>query len=278
MEERKQRERDFHDKWRGELQPTGDPRYNAYRKWYTAGQHAEDWLVGWLRCHSAGKDILDLACGEGDMSIRSAKAGGTVTGIDLSNTSIELARRKAGEAGVTAAFQVGDAENTGFPSQMFDIVICAGVLHHMDPARAFREVARVLKSDGTVIALEALGHNPLINLYRRLTPYLRSPDERPLRMEEIEIAREYFEQVELRFFNLMTLAAAPLWRTPLCKPAVSFLQAIDSVLLRIPGLRRHAWMVGLLLKKPKSAPVVTMPSGGHSLKEPALVNREVARP
>ncbi len=252
MEQRKQRERDFHDRWRGELQCTGDPRYNAYRKWYVAGQHAEDWLVGWLRRHAAGKDILDLACGEGDMSIRAAKAGGRVTGIDLSSVSIEMARRKARSAGVSAEFMVADAENTGFPDQTFDIVICAGVLHHMDFSKAYREIARVLRRDGTVIALEALGHNPLINWYRRRTPHLRSPDERPLRMEDVELARQIFDRVELRYFNLVTLAAAPLWNTSIFRPLANFLQGVDSLLLRVPILQRQAWMVGILLSNPRS--------------------------
>jgi ubiquinone/menaquinone biosynthesis C-methylase UbiE len=247
-EARKQRERDYHDHLRGDLLGSGDPKYTAYRKWYQAGYKAHDWLHGWLKAMPQ-KRLLDYCCGEGDTSIQAAKVGAKVTGIDISPRSIEIAREKAKEQGVVVDFRVMDAENTDFGSATFDMVVCNGVLHHLDLTTAYREIARILKPDGMVIALECLGHNPLINWYRRRTPYLRSPDEHPLHIEDVELARQYFRDVRVRYFNLATLAAAPLWKTPLFRPVAALLAGVDALLLRAPVIQRQAWMVGMLLRE-----------------------------
>jgi SAM-dependent methyltransferase len=177
--------------------------------------------------------------------------GGKVIGIDISPTSIDIAAQRAATAGVHARFCVMDAEETSFEDGQFDIVVCSGVLHHMDLPRAYAEVARILKEGGTAIALEGLGSNPLINWYRRRTPDLRSPDEHPLKPADLDLARRYFGNVHLRFFNLATLAAAPLWKTPLCRPAARALGVIDAGLLRLPPLQPMAWMAGMLMSQPR---------------------------
>ena len=111
-----------------------------------------------------------------------------------------------------------------------------------------------MKPDGVVIALEAQGHNPLINWYRYRTPELRSPDEHALLSKDIDLARNYFEHVEVKYFGLATLAASPLWKTPLIGPARNLLEVIDSVLLRIPFVKRQARIIAMLLRKPKENP------------------------
>lgn len=260
MEDRKRREQHFHNHFRGDLQPTGDPKFSTYRKWYAAGYRGEQWLYNWLRDRAVGKRVLDYACGSGDLSIKLAQFGAEVVAFDISDRSIELAREKAAAAGLVVDFHVLDAENTGLAAASFDIVVCSGVLHHMDLNYAYPEIARILKPNGTVIALECLGHNPLINWYRKRTPYLRSPDEHPLMIEELQLARQYFDSVQLRFFNLATLAAAPLWKTTFCKPAANVLGLFDAVLLKVPVVQRQAWMVGALLQSPRNAePVLSGP-------------------
>jgi len=251
MEERKQREREHADHLQAHLRTTGDPKYTAYRKWYDAGYRAYEWFDSWVRSHATNMLLLDYACGTGGHSIEAAKVGADVIGIDISGASIEIAKRNAADMGVVVDFRVMDAEYTEFEPHTFDVVMCSGVLHHMVLAKAYPEIARILKPEGSVIALEALGHNPLINWYRKRTPYLRSPDEHPLNTEELELAKRYFERVSVRYFNLATLAAAPLWKTPLIRPAADLLGLVDAVLLRVPFIQRQAWMAGMLLSKPK---------------------------
>lgn len=247
----KAREREFHDHLRGDLQPTGDPKYTAYRKWYAAGSGGREWMMSWLRGHVPGKRVLDYACGSGGTGVEIARMGPMkVVGIDISPRSIAAAKLAAEHEGVNVEFIVMDAERTTFQDETFDIVVCSGVLHHMELGRAYPEIARVLKPNGHVIALEALGHNPLINWYRRRTPYLRSPDEHPLLVGDLALARQSFREVDVRYFSLLALLAAPFWRTRLLGPLKTLLVAADRVLLRVPFVQRQAWMAGMVMRAP----------------------------
>ncbi|WP_428491963.1 hypothetical protein [Rhodopila sp.] len=55
-----------------------------------------------------------------------------------------------------------------------------GIIHHLDTRQASREVARVLRPDGNAVFWEPMGTNPIIGLYRMLTPNARTVDEHPL--------------------------------------------------------------------------------------------------
>lgn len=92
-----------------------------------------------------GLRVLDLCCGTGLVAAAAAAQGASVTGIDISESMIEEARRKE----IAAAFEVGDAEALSFPDASFDRVICNFGLYHLpDPDRAISEAARVLKPGG----------------------------------------------------------------------------------------------------------------------------------
>jgi ubiquinone/menaquinone biosynthesis C-methylase UbiE len=93
----------------------------------------------------AGRDVLDICCGTGNLAGAIAARGGRVTGIDFAPTMIEIARSKV--AG--AYFQVGDAEALQFPNQCFDVALCSfGLWHMAEPDMALAEAARVLRKDG----------------------------------------------------------------------------------------------------------------------------------
>ena len=62
---------------------------------------------------------------------------------------------------------------------------------------------------------------------------------------------DYFGEIEMRFFNLFTLAAVPFRGTPLFNPLLKVFEVIDSVVLRIPGIKWLAWQCIYILKNPK---------------------------
>ena len=100
--------------------------------------------------------------------------------------------------------------------------------------------------------MEPLAYNPAINLYRRLTPHLRTPDEHPLRLADLELAKTYFGAVEVRYFALTTLAAIPLRGRPGFLPLLFGLERLDRILFRSAHwLRRYAWHVVIVLSRPK---------------------------
>lgn len=96
-----------------------------------------------------GLKVLEIGCGLGTDGAQFAKAGADYTGIDLTEASIELARKRFELFGLKGEFRVADAEHLDFADDSFDLVYSHGVLHHTpDIDAAIREVHRVLKPGG----------------------------------------------------------------------------------------------------------------------------------
>jgi ubiquinone/menaquinone biosynthesis C-methylase UbiE len=100
-----------------------------------------------------GGTILELAPGPGFMTIELARTGRyTVTGLDISKTFVDIATRKAREAGVTVEFKQGNASAMPFESDLFDFVACWSAFKNFaDPLGALNEIHRVLKPGGRAL-------------------------------------------------------------------------------------------------------------------------------
>jgi ubiquinone/menaquinone biosynthesis C-methylase UbiE len=96
-----------------------------------------------------GQSLLEVGCGIGTDLVRFAKGGAVCTGVDLSRTAIDLARKNFDLHGVQAALQVGNGEALAFPDDSFDVVYAHGVLQYTaDAARLVRECHRVVRPGG----------------------------------------------------------------------------------------------------------------------------------
>jgi ubiquinone/menaquinone biosynthesis C-methylase UbiE len=111
-----------------------------------------------LACASvlAGAHVLDVACGTGLVTFAAARAvgpAGRIAGVDISGQMVDAARRRAVEQRVAnASFERMDAEKLEFPDASFDVALCAlGLMYVPDPARALREMRRVLRPGGRVV-------------------------------------------------------------------------------------------------------------------------------
>jgi ubiquinone/menaquinone biosynthesis C-methylase UbiE len=93
--------------------------------------------------------VLDLGCGAGTAACLFAKGGAKVTAVDLTQNAVDLTRRNAADRDLRLSAVRADAENLGLQSDSFDYVFSWGALHHSsDTLAAFREVSRILKTDG----------------------------------------------------------------------------------------------------------------------------------
>ncbi|HTV02490.1 MAG TPA: class I SAM-dependent methyltransferase [Luteitalea sp.] len=101
----------------------------------------------------AGKQVLEIGCGIGTDLVRFAKGGARVTGIDLAQASIELARQNFALHDVTAEdLRVADGAALPFDRASFDVVYAHGVLQYAADAPAVvAEARRVLRPGGLAI-------------------------------------------------------------------------------------------------------------------------------
>lgn len=226
-------------------------------RYYAAARGAKAHYLGLVLGDGSRRTILEYGCGTGsaafDLASAARERGGGITGIDVSEVGLRQARQRAQALGLGQAvrFLQMDAEHLRFPDRHFDLVCGSGILHHLDLDRALAEVRRVLKPDGAAVFFEPLAHNPLIRLYRRLTPALRTPDEHPLTVSDLRRAAAQFASADLRFFGLLALGAVALHRRPGFERALRLLEALDRRLLSRPWLQRHAWIVVLHLRGPQ---------------------------
>jgi SAM-dependent methyltransferase len=99
----------------------------------------------------AGQRVLDVGCGTGVVAVTAARAGATVTGLDLTPALLERARENAQIAEVSVDWREGDAENLPFGNGAFDVVLSQfGHMFAPRPEVATAEMLRVLKPGGTI--------------------------------------------------------------------------------------------------------------------------------
>ena len=120
---------------------------------------------------------LDVACGTGDMVVELLKHGCTVTGVDLSEEMMTIAKRKV----ENGKWEVADVESLPFEDETFDAVTCAfGVRNFVHLEQGLSEMLRVLKPGGKMVILElATPDSKLIRLFydlytRHIIPWLGS--------------------------------------------------------------------------------------------------------
>lgn len=103
----------------------------------------------------AGSAILEVAPGPGFLAVELAKRGFAVTGVDISKTFIELARKNAENSGVQIRFEQGNASQMPFGDQSFDFLVCrAAFKNFADPIGALKEMQRVLKPGGRGLIID----------------------------------------------------------------------------------------------------------------------------
>jgi ubiquinone/menaquinone biosynthesis C-methylase UbiE len=95
--------------------------------------------------------VLEIGCGIGTDAVNFVRAGAEYTGVELSQASLDLARRRFEVFGLQGSFVHANAEHLSehVRAASFDLVYSFGVIHHTpDPDAVLREARKVVRPDG----------------------------------------------------------------------------------------------------------------------------------
>lgn len=246
LSERKRKELEFHNAYRNrdklkDIDSDTYERFYGNKKYYSSTYLSKRYVDEWIRQEAKGHIFLDYCCGDGIIAIKAAQAGASLAiGIDLSSTSIANARSDAASvAGAQKTYFIqADAENTMLPDNSIHRMVCSGVLHHLDLSVALPEIHRILAPEGKVLVIEALDYNPLIKLYRNLTPQMRTEWEKAhiLSFKDVRFAQKFFKIGEIKYWHICAILE------PYFRFFKQLLHQIDAVLTRIPLVQLMAWI------------------------------------
>jgi len=106
-------------------------------------------------------DVVDIACGEGYLSVEAARWAKRVIGIDRSAEVLERARELASRRGVSnITWKRGELEKLPLEDRSVDVALLSQALHHAaNPAHAVAEASRVLRPSGHVLVLDLREHD-----------------------------------------------------------------------------------------------------------------------
>jgi SAM-dependent methyltransferase len=244
LTEKNIREKKFHDT----LQSNEEGRFENifYKAIYNLNQD----FFKYLELKARNSEILDYGCGIGTSIEKVIKYfPKKITGIDISEVSINKAINKSKELKINVDYKVDNCEKTKFDDNSFDIIYGTGILHHLQIDKCLDEIYRLLRPNGTLVFIEPLGTNPLINLYRKFTPNSRSKDEHPLIKEDFDYIGMKFDTTKITYYGFLTLVFFPFYKAPNKSTLFKLLANIDQYLFKLNFFKLFAWSVLITAKK-----------------------------
>lgn len=169
-----------------------------------------------------GKQILEFGSGRGEFSTALAKLGGIVTGIDIGEDLIELAKRIATLNNVKCEYIVGSIDKLHFQDDTFDFVVGTAILHHL-PKKAVKdslnEAYRVLKLGGMALFIEPIENSKFFDFIQNLFPVGKpnTPQYRPSILQRAKWTAYLQEADDRALSNIELTNAKGCFRDGICQ-------------------------------------------------------------
>ena len=238
------REKNFHN----ELQSKKKSRFE--NMFYKALFNINKDFFNFFEINAKNSEILDYGCGIGTLIEKLIKfKPKKIVGIDISEVSINKAKERIKELKGKVDFYVDNCEKTQFDNNSFDIVYGSGILHHLKIDECLNEIHRILRPNGSLLFIEPLGTNPIINFYRKLTPKSRSVDEHPFMNKDFKYIDNKFINMKIKYYGFLTLLFFPFYKSPDNSKLFKFFSNFDQILFKYKFFQLFAWSVLITAKK-----------------------------
>lgn len=259
-------ERKFHDQWGNS---TEVDKIDVEK--YFSAEVSSDYRLA-MNCLGdlPGKKILDLGCGLGEASVYFALQKMKVISLDISPGMLTCTKRLAEKYKVSERVNLLEAGAEVIPlkDKSVDLVFGGNVLHHVNIYKSSKEIKRILKKGGKAVFIEPLGYNPIIQLYRHLAGDIRTKMERPFTFRDVEVLGKGFKSVRHKEKQFLTTLIfiwffivervnpkkVRYWKkitdeSDKYEKAFKILAKFDSIVLKIPLLKRMCWNTVIELVK-----------------------------
>jgi SAM-dependent methyltransferase len=136
--------------------------------------HARDFMA--RRRITKDMQVLDVACGTGNLAILAAQAGARTCGLDIAGNLIGQARKRAEAAGLAIEFIEGDAEAIPYPDNQFDLVVSMyGAMFAPRQELAAAELLRVCRPGGEVVMANWCSDGFVADMFRLTAQHVPPP-------------------------------------------------------------------------------------------------------
>jgi len=148
--------------------------------------------------------VLEVGCGTGKFSEILLKNSKEVYFLDISENSLKVIKERFIKFNNFKCIK-GEMDNMPFKDNKFDFIVTSGSLSYSSKNKFFKEVVRVLKSNGGIICVDTLNNNPIylliriINillLKRSLITFYRIPN-----FFTLKLFKKYFQKINIKYFG-----------------------------------------------------------------------------
>jgi ubiquinone/menaquinone biosynthesis C-methylase UbiE len=164
---------------------------NSTSPWVTFDKNGQNKIFSLFREYVKPQKeevAVDMGCGTGEFSAELHKMGLTVTGLDISQKSIETCKERYTNEII---FRTEDIENTSFDDNSVDIIFFGGILHHFpNREKVFKEAQRILRKGGRIFAFDPNHYNLIIWTYRELLGVKTQKTENEVLIKALDIEKE----------------------------------------------------------------------------------------
>ena len=201
------------------------------------------------------KEVLDVGCGTGKLSVFLATRGARITSTDFTQNALENTRALAEHNGVADRVTLSQVDGLDLKSlgKKFDLVVGRFVLHHIEPFDNFVDVLYdVMRDDGRGIFFENNSRNPFLMFARKNLagkmgiPKYGDDEEFPLEPEEINMIEKRFNRVTLHFPELVFFKKLDTYifrHKRLFSPLLKVNKWLDASLYTlVPGSRKYSYL------------------------------------